>query len=741
MGFHKLPNIKQLQADFPASVALVIIAIPLCLGIAHASGAPMIAGLVAGMVGGLVVGYLSDSNLSVSGPAAGLTTICLSSIAELGSYQGLVSAVFLAGIIQIAFGYLRMGFFSHYIPTSVIKGMLSAIGLMLILKQFPHLLGFDTEEMSAEDFKLHQQEIVIGNNAQTAANENTFSHLVNAFNNWHFEVLIIGVFSLMVLIIWDQKFAKKTKLVPGYLVAVILGTVLSLLINTFLKSNAIDTSHLVNLPKLFGANNVSESFTFPSFAFLGNLTIYKVGLTIAMVASLESLLAIEAIEKLDPIKHRVNGNKELIAQGAGNIVSASLGGLPITSVIVRGSINIDAGAQTRWSAIFHGVFLLISILFLSQAINLIPLASLAAVLVYSGYKLIHPENFKEQFARGWYQFIPFLTTILAIVFSDLLMGVMIGLFISALFIVRENYQSPVLTVEEAGLITKLTFGNNVSFLHKNQVIKAIEAIGSDRLVEIDGSRTQFIDPDILDVIREFRINCKEKNIQLLIGGIAGMETKDEIKEQIDESYKKLFVNNRNWVDKKLKMDPEYFQKLLAGQKPEYLFIGCSDSRVPANEITGTDPGEMFVHRNIANLVVNSDINMLAVLQYSVEVLNVKHVIVCGHYGCGGVKAALEGHQLGLIDKWLRNIKDVYRLHQEELDNIHHEEHKNRRMVELNVQEQVFNLMKTSYVQRNRELYGFPQVHGWVYDIAEGYIKDLEIDVDKELGEHEIYKLK
>jgi carbonic anhydrase len=211
MGFHKLPNIKQLQADFPASVALVIIAIPLCLGIAHASGAPMIAGLVAGMVGGLVVGYLSDSNLSVSGPAAGLTTICLSSIAELGSYQGLVSAVFLAGIIQIAFGYLRMGFFSHYIPTSVIKGMLSAIGLMLILKQFPHLLGFDTEEMSAEDFKLHQQEIVIGNNAQTAANENTFSHLVNAFNNWHFEVLIIGVFSLMVLIIWDQKFAKKNQ--------------------------------------------------------------------------------------------------------------------------------------------------------------------------------------------------------------------------------------------------------------------------------------------------------------------------------------------------------------------------------------------------------------------------------------------------------------------------------------------------------------------------------------------------
>jgi carbonic anhydrase len=595
--------------------------------------------------------------------------------------------------------------------------------------------------MSAENFSISKEEIVAGNATQTPANENTFSHLINAFENWQFEVLLIGLFSLIVLIVWDNIFAKKNKMVPGYLVAVVLGTLLSVLINALFENKPIDSTHLVNLPMLFGTATNAELITLPSLAFLGKIAFYKVALTIAMVASLESLLSIEAIEKLDPIKHRVNGNKELVAQGVGNMVSASLGGLPITSVIVRGSININLGAQTRWSTILHGIFLLISILFLSQVINLIPLASLAAVLVYAGYKLIHPENFKEQYARGWYQFIPFITTIIAIVFSDLLMGVMIGLFVSALFIVRENYQSPVLLVEEAGLITKLTFGNNVSFLHKNQVIKAIEAIGSDRLVEIDGSRTQFIDPDILDVIREFRINCKERNIELLIGGIAGMETKDEIKEQIAESYKKLFVNNRNWVEKKLKMDPEYFQKLLAGQKPEYLFIGCSDSRVPANEITGTDPGEMFVHRNIANLVVNSDINMLAVLQYSVEVLNVKHVIVCGHYGCGGVKAALEGHQLGLIDKWLRNIKDVYRLHQAELDGIHNEEDKNRRMVELNVEEQVFNLMKTSYVQRNRELYGFPQVHGWVYDIAEGYIKDLEIDVDKELGEHDIYKLK
>jgi len=242
------------------------------------------------------------------------------------------------------------------------------------------------------------------------------------------------------------------------------------------------------------------------------------------------------------------------------------------------------------------------------------------------------------------------------------------------------------------------------------------------------------------VIREFKTNSHEKNIQLIIGGIKNMDTKVELKKELEESYEKLFTNNRNWVENKLKVDAEYFQKLKDGQKPEYLFIGCSDSRVPANEITGTDPGEMFVHRNIANLVVNTDINMLSVLQYSVEVLNVKHVIVCGHYGCGGVKAALEHHPLGIIDKWLRNIKDVYRLHEAEIEKITDPEAKHRKLVEINVQEQVFNLMKTSFVQRNRELYGFPQVHGWVYDISEGYIKDLGIDVDKNLSEHDIYKL-
>lgn len=741
MVFGKKISRKDFIADLPASFSLVIVAIPLCLGIAHASGAPMIAGLIAGIIGGIVVGFLSESNLSVSGPAAGLTTICLASILELGSYQGLVTAVLLAGILQVAFGLLKLGFFSNYIPNAVIKGMLSAIGLMLILKQFPHLVGYDSEEMGAEDFSIDQEEIVGAVPQITPEHENTFSHLLHTFNFLNYSVLLIGLISLFVLVLWDKKIGKKIKFIPGSLVAVVIGTIFSLLINAVFSSNQLDSSHFVKIPNLSDPSSHENLITFPSIEFLGRLSFYKIAFTIAIVASLESLLSLEAIEKLDPKMQRVNTNKELIAQGAGNIISASIGGLPITSVIVRGSVNISAGAQTKLSAILHGFFILISMVFLVRVINQIPLASLAAVLCYTGFKLIHPENFKEQYKRGWYQFTPFLVTIVAIVMSDLLIGVLIGLAISSFFIVRENYQSPVIKVEDAGLVTKLTFGNNVSFLHKFQIVKILEGIIPGRLVEIDGSKSEFIDNDIIQVLKEFKIRCKEKNIKLLIGGIKGMETKEEIKDQIDESYKKLFVNNKNWVEKKLKMDPEYFQKLLAGQKPEYLFIGCSDSRVPANEITGTDPGEMFVHRNIANMVVNSDINMLSVLQYSVEVLNVKHVIVCGHYGCGGVKAAMGGEQLGLIDKWLRNIKDVYRMHESELEAIHNPELKNRRMVELNVQEQVFNLMKTSFVQKNRKLYGFPQVHGWVYDLADGYINDLNIDVDKELSEHDIYRLK
>jgi carbonic anhydrase len=735
--FLPLPGVEHIKRDLPASLALFIVAIPLCLGIAHASGAPLLSGLLSGIIGGLVVGYFSDSNLSVSGPAAGLTSICLMAITQLGSYQGLVTAVLFAGLLQVLLGVLKMGFVSNYIPSSVIKGMLAAIGLTLILKQFPHLIGYDSELMGVEEFNLNEQDMA----EPVQKNENTFNHLFHAFKFINYPIMLIGMASLTVLVLWEILMAKRFKIIPGSLVAVLVATGISGLIQSVFPNARITAEHFVSVPPIDFSGDLSTVFIFPDFNILGNVLFYKVGLTIAIVASLESLLSIEAIEKLDPHKQRVDPNRELLAQGIGNTLCGILGAIPVTAVIVRGTVNISAGARTKYSAIFHGIFILLSVLFLVSVINKIPLAALAAVLCYTGYKLIKPKLFIEQYQKTYLHFIPFLATILSIVLTDLLVGVLIGLLISTFFIVIENYRAPVLRVFDLGLRKKILLGETVSFLHKHKVIKELEAMEPGTTLEIDGSRAQFIDQDILDYLEEFRATSKYKNINLRIIGISDMQHHNkELNAEIEASYEKLFVNNKKWVDGKLKADPEYFRKLTKGQSPEYLFIGCSDSRVPANEITGTDPGEMFVHRNIANLVVNTDMNILSVIQYSVEVLNVKHIIVCGHYGCGGVKAAMDDHTHGLIDKWLRNIKDVYRMHEAEFDKIEDDEQKHRTLVELNVREQVFNLMKTSYVQKNRQLYGFPQVHGWVYDLSEGVIKDLKIDVDKDLEEHRIFKI-
>jgi carbonic anhydrase len=736
-----IPSIstQYLKRDIPASLAVFVVAIPLCLGIAHASGAPLITGLIAGMAGGLIVGLFSDSNLSVSGPAAGLTAISLAGIQSLGSYQVFVAAVLCAGVLQVLFGFLKLGAVSNYIPTTVIKGMLAAIGLILIIKQFPHLIGYDIEEMGVEEFEISQTDINEAYHEKPEGHENTFSLLLHSLKHINFTVMSLGLGSIAFLFFWEKKIAKKLKLIPGTLVLVVLGMLVSYLIKVSGLITQLEPDHFVNVPEILSVSSASYFFPpdFNSFFLLG---FWKIVFTIAIVASIESLLSIEAIQKIDIHRQRVDVNRELLAQGAGNIFSAALGGLPVTAVIVRGSVNQAAGARTKMSAVLHGFWILISVLFFTGILNQIPLASLAAILCFTGYKLLDPSLFKFFYKKGVSQFIPFVATILAIVFSDLLIGVSFGLIIAGFFIIKDNYNSPVLRVYDLGPRTKIILGENVSFLHKKKVTDALEAILPNTLLEIDGSRSRFIDEDILDAIVEYRKNAHLHGIEVILGGIIRLNDKKELMESIDKSYEKLFSNNKKWVEEKIHKDPAYFKKLTAGQKPEYLFIGCSDSRVPANEITGTDPGEMFVHRNIANMVVNTDINLLSVLQYSVEVLNVKHVIVCGHYGCGGVKAALENQSHGLIDKWLRNIKDAYRLHMVELDAITDHEEKHRRMVEINVQEQVINLLKTSFIQKNIELYGFPKVHGWVYDIADGYIKDLEIDPKKHFPEYGLYKI-
>jgi carbonic anhydrase len=319
---------------------------------------------------------------------------------------------------------------------------------------------------------------------------------------------------------------------------------------------------------------------------------------------------------------------------------------------------------------------------------------------------------------------------------------MIGILISLVFIIREDYRGTILTITDLGKRKRIVLGENITFLHKPKLAKIFNNLPNDIILEIDGSRNFYIDKDIIEFIEEFKTTAIQKNIELIIGGIKQMQNQDQdLKESMRKSYQRLFDNNEKWITDRTKEDPTYFDKLSGGQSPQYLFIGCSDSRVPANEITGTDAGEMFVHRNIANMVVNTDINMLSVVQYSVEVLNVKHIIVCGHYGCGGVKEAMQNRSNGLIDKWLRNIKDVMRLHQDELNQIQDNDKRYRRLIELNVQEQVVNLMKTSFIQKNIEQFGFPEIHGWVYDISNGKIIDLKVDVEKVFpGYHNLYDI-
>jgi carbonic anhydrase len=729
-------SVKDIKYDLPAGIAVFFVAVPLCLGIAHASGAPLIAGLITGIIGGVITGSLSNAQLAVSGPAAGLTAIALSGIATLGSFEAFLLATILAGVIQILLGVFKAGGIANYIPNTVIKGMLSAIGLILIIKQFPHLIGYDKEAMGVQEFAATAQDL----NSGSPEGENTLTLFMEGFMNLNFGVLLIGMVSLVFLVIWDKLFQARFKTIPGALIVVLIGVTINYFLEHIVFSHPLEAEHFVNIPAISSFAAFRHASTFPDLTAFGNYALYSTAFTIAIVASIETLLSIEAVDKLDPQKRNTPANHELMAQGIGNTLAGLLGGLPMTAVIVRGSVNVSAGAHTKLSTVIHGVLMLIAVMFLSSLMNLIPLASLAAVLIYTGYKLLSPGLIMEQYKKGWGQLIPFIVTVLAIVFSDLLIGVLIGIVVSLIFIVMEDYKGSVLKVRDMGRRKRIVLGENITFLHKPKLARIFDDLPKDTIVEIDGSRNFYIDKDIIELIEEFKHQAPKRNIELIIGGIKQMEN-DNLQESMRKSYERLFVNNEKWVAARTKEDPEYFKKQAEGQTPQYLFIGCSDSRVPANEITGTDSGELFVHRNIANMVVNTDLNMLSVVQYSVEVLNVKHIIVCGHYGCGGVKEAMNHKSNGLIDKWLHNIKDVIRLHKEELDSIHDEHQKYDRLVEINVREQVINLMKTSFIQKNRAQYGFPEIHGWVYDIGTGKINDLKIDIPTEFPEYDdIYRI-
>ncbi|MCG2612113.1 SulP family inorganic anion transporter [Flavobacterium sp. SM15] len=499
-----------LKSDFASGLVVFLVALPLCLGIAMASGAPLFSGIIAGVIGGIVVGYFSKSHVSVSGPAAGLTAIVLTAITDFGAFNIFLTAVFFAGFIQLALGFLKAGSISNYFPTNVIEGMLAGIGVIIILKQLPHAVGYDA------DFE--------GDEAFTQVDGgNTFSSLLGAFDYIQFGAVIITIVSLVILIAWDRVPAlKKMKLVPGALVAVVLGVILNELFIASGSTLAIRKEHLVSLPVAASFEDFKSIFLFPDFSAITNSKVWVVAFTIAIVASIESLLCIEAADRLDPQKRYSDTNNELKAQGIGNIVSSLLGGLPMTSVVVRTSANVNAGAKSKMSAIIHGVLLLISVLAIPFILNKIPLATLAAVLLMVGYKLAKPATIMHFWEKGKYQFAPFIATLLAVVFLDLLKGVALGMIISIIFILRGNLKRAYYFRKEeyeSGDVIHIDLAQEVSFLNKAAIKLTLSNLPEDSKVVINASDTVYIAHDVIDLIKEFKqINAVEKNIDVTLIG-------------------------------------------------------------------------------------------------------------------------------------------------------------------------------------------------------------------------------
>lgn len=536
--------LANLKFDFSSGIVVFLVAVPLCLGIALASGAPFFSGLIAGIVGGIVVGALSNSQLSISGPAAGLTAIVLAGITRLGSFEIFLVAVFLAGCIQLLSGFLKAGSIANYFPGSVIKGMLTAIGIIIILKQIPHAFGYDAEAEGRLDF-------------QEPDGNNTLSALLQPLQNIHLGVTIITFVSLVLLVIWDKPFMKRFKIVPGALAAVTAGVVINLFFNAFIPALSVEKEHLVQVPV---ANTVSEFlglFTLPKFSAVWDKDVIITAFTIAAVASVETLLCIEAVDKMDPLRRVTDQNRELKAQGIGNMLSGLLGGLPITSVIVRSTANINAGAKTKASAIVHGVLILTCSAFIPGVLNMIPLGALAAILLLTGYKLARVSVFKEMFANGKYQWIPFMVTVVAVVFTDLLTGVGLGLVASMVAILYFNMKNSYYFHKEnhhKGEIIRICLSEEVSFLNKASIKLTLDHLPPNSTVVIDAAKSQFIDFDVLELIKEFKnIKAPEKNINCQLTGFKDKYNIDNTHNVLSESQTYVSADRKEAQQEKIQL--------------------------------------------------------------------------------------------------------------------------------------------------------------------------------------------
>ncbi len=498
--------ISNLKYDVPAGLVVFLVALPLCLGIALASGAPFSAGLMAGIIGGLFIPMISKAPLSVSGPAAGLTTIVLLGIESLGSFEAFLVAVFISGFIQIALGFVKAGYIAYFFPSSVIKGMLAGIGFILIMKQIPHAIGYDIESFGRDTF-------------DAGTGENTFTLFLHSLENIEWGAVIISAISLVILIFWSRTKFSQVKLLPAALIVTVLSALINIAFQHWMPSLALGGTHLVTIP---ASGEFLSGLTGPDWSVITSIEVWKIALTIGVVASLETLLTIEAVDKLDHFKRKTPLNRELIAQGLGNTVAGLIGGLPITSVIVRSSAGVNSGGRTKMMAIIHGFLLFFAVYYLPEYLNMVPLAGLAAILLVIGYKLADPKVLKDIYNEGASQWIPTIVTTIAILLSDLLVGISVGIVVGLFYVFKANFHSP-FTITKKGKDVSIIFNRDISFLNKAALVTTLESIENWSSVVIDGKQARFIDHDIAELLREFETEAELKNITVEFKNISSEE--------------------------------------------------------------------------------------------------------------------------------------------------------------------------------------------------------------------------
>ncbi|MCI0667191.1 MAG: carbonic anhydrase, partial [Methylococcaceae bacterium] len=716
-------HLRHSGSDFAAAFVVFLVAVPLCLGIALASGAPLVSGLIAGIVGGIVVGTLSGSAFGISGPAAGLAVIVLGAINDLG-FKAFLLATVLAGCLQFVLGICRAGVIGTYFPSAVISGMLSGIGIILFLKQIPHALGYDLDYLG--DLSFVQKD-----------SHTTFSEL------WHMTefiapgALIISITSLAILIVWERsriKGSRIAQLVHGAVIAVPAGTCINLYFSSVAPDLALTGKQLVSIPISQNPMDLFGHTEFPDFSRLNDLQVYFTAVILAVVASVESLLSVDGTDKLDPTKRNTPKNRELCAQGAGNICSGLLGGLPVAQVILRSSINLQAGATTKAAAVLQGLLILGAVLVFARFINLIPLASLAAVLLVVAYRLAAPGQFRQMYNTGKYHFIPFIVTVFGLVLTDLFTGITIGLVAALFFILLEHHKSSfVLHTEQERNKSILHLMHHVSFLNKAEIAELLKKIPRNSELVLDATQCSFLDFDVYELIDNFKTEARRKNIILRLENFRGYGVLEPVKRSLPQTradqqalspadvLEILKEGNRRFVNnlKSHRNMLEQINESREDQFPMAIILSCIDSRTSAELIFDQGLGDIFSVR-VAGNVINEDI--LGCMEYACKAAGSKLIVVLGHSNCGAVKGACADLRMGNLSHLLDKIKPAIEVIRSRYPgNDHAEPEFVQRVAERNVLESKEQIRQRSSILRDMEAEGRIGIVGAMYQIESGNV--------------------